>query len=159
MLLLGLYKIFFLLRVVWPRINRPFTFPPPTYIAQTVAILLHDYWAIHDPLSTSLFYFVHLTMLVITITCKGHAATLPHPPYERGSSIGRLSRAGRVRRIVSRPFGVVVRCGRSADGVRCCGSCLLSFWLWGLAFARSSFTSRFSSHYVCTNILLNWIIL
>jgi len=33
-------------------------------IAHTVAILLHGYWAIQDPPSTSLVYAIHHTRLV-----------------------------------------------------------------------------------------------
>jgi len=47
------------------------SFLPPTYIAHTVAILLHDHWAIYDPPSTSLLYAMHHTLLAITISCKG----------------------------------------------------------------------------------------
>jgi len=46
------------------------SFLPHTYIAHTVAILLHDWWAIHDPFSISLLYPIHRTILVITIPCK-----------------------------------------------------------------------------------------
>ena len=45
-------------------------------IAHTVAILLHGYWAIYDPPSTSLWYAIHHTILVITISCKGQGGRL-----------------------------------------------------------------------------------
>jgi len=51
-------------------------FLPPTCIAHTVAILLHDYRAIYDPPSTSLLYAIHHTMLVIIISCKGQRGLL-----------------------------------------------------------------------------------
>jgi len=44
---------------------------PPTCIANTIVIALHDYWAIYDPPSTSLVCAIHHTILVITISCKG----------------------------------------------------------------------------------------
>ena len=47
------------------------SFLPPTCIAHTVAILLHAYWAIYHPPSTSLMYAIHHTILVITILYKG----------------------------------------------------------------------------------------
>jgi len=47
------------------------SFHPSTYIPPTVAILLHEYWAIYDPPSTSLLYAIHHTILVIKISCKG----------------------------------------------------------------------------------------
>jgi len=40
-------------------------------IAHTVAILLHGYWAIQDPPTTSLVYAIYHTRLVKTISCKG----------------------------------------------------------------------------------------
>ena len=43
----------------------------PACIAHTVAILLHGYWAIYDPLSTSLWYAIHHIILLITMSCKG----------------------------------------------------------------------------------------
>jgi len=42
----------------------------PACTAHTVAVLLHDYWAIYDPPSTSLLYATHHTILVITISCR-----------------------------------------------------------------------------------------
>jgi len=51
------------------------SFLPPTCIAHTVAILLHDWRAIYDPSSTSLVYAIHHTILVITISCKGQVST------------------------------------------------------------------------------------
>ena len=51
------------------------SFLPPIYIAHTVAILSHDWWAIYDPSSTFLLYPIHHTILVITISCKGQALT------------------------------------------------------------------------------------
>ena len=52
------------------------SFRPPTRIAHThtVAILLHNYWATYDPLSTSFLYVIHHTILVRTISCKGQHA-------------------------------------------------------------------------------------
>ena len=60
----------------------------PACIAHTVAILLHGYWAIYDPPSTSLWYVIHHTILVITISCKGQAAT--QRPLGRPSQLGGL---------------------------------------------------------------------
>ena len=55
------------------RVNRPFIFRPAC-IAHSVAILLHDYWAIYDPAPASpLLYFIYNTLLLITISCKGQA--------------------------------------------------------------------------------------
>ena len=48
----------------------------PACIAHTVAILLHDYWAIYDPPSTSLLDAIHHTLLVIT--SKGQPPPLVH---------------------------------------------------------------------------------
>jgi len=48
-----------------------FSFLPPTCIAHTVGILLHNYEAISAPLSTYLVYIIHYTILAITISCKG----------------------------------------------------------------------------------------
>ena len=45
--------------------------PPPTCISHTVAILLHDYWALYRTSSNPLLYAIHHTRLVITISCKG----------------------------------------------------------------------------------------
>jgi len=47
------------------------TFVRLACVAHTVVILLHDYWAIYDPPSTSFVYAIHHTILVITISCKG----------------------------------------------------------------------------------------
>jgi len=52
-------------------------FPPPTCIGQTVALLLHDYWAVYEPPPTSLLYALHHIILVITISCKGQT----FPPW------------------------------------------------------------------------------
>jgi len=51
-----------------------------------VAILLHGYWAIVHPLSTSVLYVTHYTTLVITISCKGQLGTW------RGYDFGRARR-------------------------------------------------------------------
>ena len=63
--------------VVCARINRPFILPARLHC--TVAILLHDYWAIYDSPSTSLVHAIHFTRLVITISCKGQALPPLHP--------------------------------------------------------------------------------
>jgi len=52
------------------------SFLPPTWIAHTVAMLLHDHWIISDLPLTSLVYAIHHTILVITISCKGQPVTL-----------------------------------------------------------------------------------
>jgi len=44
---LGLYKILFNFEAVVQE-STILSFPPPTCIAHTVAILLHDYWAVYD---------------------------------------------------------------------------------------------------------------
>jgi len=49
------------------------SFSRPACIAHTVAMLLHGYWAIYDPPSTSLLYATHHTTLVITTSCKGQS--------------------------------------------------------------------------------------
>jgi len=49
----------------------------PACIAHTVAILLHDYWAIYDPPSTPLVYVIHHTKLAVAISCKGQAKRRP----------------------------------------------------------------------------------
>jgi len=47
------------------------SFIQPACIAHTVAILLHDYWAIYNPPSASHLYAIHLTRLAMAISCKG----------------------------------------------------------------------------------------
>ena len=47
------------------------SFVRPACIAHTVAILLHGYQAIYDPPPTFLWYAIHHTILVITISCRG----------------------------------------------------------------------------------------
>jgi len=42
-----------------------------TCITHTAAIPLHDYWAMNDPPLDPLLYAIHLTILIITILCKG----------------------------------------------------------------------------------------
>ena len=64
------------------------SFFPPTCIGHTVAILLHDYWAIYDPPSTPLLYALHRTILVITISCRGLAATQYQDRNEQGQRGG-----------------------------------------------------------------------
>jgi len=44
---------------------------PPTYIAHTVAILLHYYYALFNPLPTQRFHAIHHTILCIAISFKG----------------------------------------------------------------------------------------
>jgi len=45
------------------------SFFQPAFIAHADAILLHGYWAIYDPSSTSLWYAIHHTILAIAISC------------------------------------------------------------------------------------------
>jgi len=52
---------------------------PPTCITYTIAILLHDCWAMYDPPSTSLVYTTHHIILVITISCKGQVRVRVNP--------------------------------------------------------------------------------
>jgi len=73
---LGLYKIFFYFES-FVHESIVLSFSRPACIAHTVAILLHDYSAIYDPPSNSLWYAIHHTILVITISCKGQLPTLP----------------------------------------------------------------------------------
>ena len=64
---LGLYKIFFYVSS-FVHESIVLSFFRPACIAHAVAILVHDYWAIYDPPSTSLLYAIHLTRLLITIS-------------------------------------------------------------------------------------------
>ena len=66
---LSLYQIFF---YFYSFVNESIviSFSRPAYTAHTVAMLLHGYWAIYDPPSTSPLYAAHHTTLVITISCK-----------------------------------------------------------------------------------------
>jgi len=48
--------------------------PPPTCIARTIAILLQVDRAIYDAPPTPLFYAIHHTILVMTISCTCQAA-------------------------------------------------------------------------------------
>jgi len=66
----SVYKIFFYFESFMHE-SIVSSFAPPTCIAYTVVIVLHDCWAIYDPPSTSLLYGMHQTILVITISCKG----------------------------------------------------------------------------------------
>ena len=45
--------------------------PPPTRIAYTIKLLLHDSCKIYDPPPTPPFYSRHHAILVIAISCKG----------------------------------------------------------------------------------------
>ena len=83
--------------VVCARTNRPFILAS-RLIAHTVAILLHGYWAIDNPPSTSLLYAIHLTRLVMTISCNGQDAAVV-----RRFGV-RLTRASVQRRIGRRPL-------------------------------------------------------
>jgi len=72
---LGLYKMFFYFQsFVHESIVLSFFWP--ACIAHTVAILLHNYWAIYDPPPTSFVYAIHHRIVVIAISCKGQ---LPAP--------------------------------------------------------------------------------
>ena len=72
----GLYKIFFFFESFVHK-SIVLSFLPPICIAHSVATLLHDYLAIHDPSSTSLLYAIHHTILVITILCTGQYVLAP----------------------------------------------------------------------------------
>ena len=67
---LGLYKILFYFESFVHK-SIVLSFLPPTCVALTVAILLHDYCKIYDPPSTFLVYATHHTIFAITISCKG----------------------------------------------------------------------------------------
>jgi len=69
---IGLYKIFFYFEAFVHESIIPFL-PPPTCIAHTIALLLHDYCAIYDSPPTPLVYAIHHTILVMAILCKGQA--------------------------------------------------------------------------------------
>jgi len=80
----GLYKLFFSFESFEHETNLV-SFLPPTWIAHTVAVLLHDYRAVYDPPSTSPVYAIHHTILVITKSCKGQVdvcvlGLIPRPP-------------------------------------------------------------------------------
>ena len=62
--------------------------PPPACIARTIAVLLHVYCAIYDPPSTSLWYAIHHTKLVITIS--QYRVKPNHRASRRSSSQGLL---------------------------------------------------------------------
>ena len=49
--------------------------PPLTRIAHTIALLVHDYYAIYDLTSTPLVYSIHHTILVMTISCIGQSTS------------------------------------------------------------------------------------
>ena len=66
---LDFYKIFFYFQS-FVHESIVLSFFRPACIAHAVAILFHDYWAIYDPPSTSLLFAIHLTLLIITISCK-----------------------------------------------------------------------------------------
>ena len=63
-----------LLRDLYARIHQLFIAPPPTRIAYTIGLLLHDNCAIYDPPPTPLVYSIHHTILVMAISRKGHMA-------------------------------------------------------------------------------------
>jgi len=69
---LGLYKIFVYFKAFMHEIILPFL-PLRICIAHTIAILLHDYCALHYPLPTPLLYAVNHTKLELAISCKGQA--------------------------------------------------------------------------------------
>jgi len=54
--------------------------PLPVCIATTIAILLHDYCAIHDHLPTPLSYAMNHTKLILAISCKGQAMSYSCAP-------------------------------------------------------------------------------
>jgi len=56
----------------WTPPRAPLLAPPRVRVtrAHTVAILLHDCCAVYDPLSTSLLYAIHYTILIIMTSWK-----------------------------------------------------------------------------------------
>jgi len=68
---IDLYKIMFHFKASVHELIILISPPPPTSIAYTTAVLLHDYWAMYDPPSTPLLYAILHILLVITISCKG----------------------------------------------------------------------------------------
>jgi len=67
---LGLYKIFIDFQAFMHERIIPFL-PLLICVAHTIAILLHDDCAIHDPPPTPLLKAIHHTKLVSAISCKG----------------------------------------------------------------------------------------
>ena len=59
-----------LLRGLCARIN-DLVSAPPTRIAHTIALRLHDYCAIYGPPPPPLVHAIHHTILVMAISCKG----------------------------------------------------------------------------------------
>jgi len=58
---------------------------PTPKLANTVAILLHGYWAIYGPPRRPFGYAIHLALLVITLSCKG-------PGYSQDAKTNRSRR-------------------------------------------------------------------
>ena len=71
---LGLYKILFYFEA-YVHASIISLLPPPTRIAHTIALLVHDYYAIYDLTPTRLVHSIHRTILFNI----GHANIVSRP--------------------------------------------------------------------------------
>ena len=69
-------------------VNQSSFIAPPTRIAHTIALLLHDYCAIYEPPPTPRLHAIHHKMLVIAISCKGQGALAGVVPAAPWSVLG-----------------------------------------------------------------------
>jgi len=84
-ILIGLYKIFVHAEAVVHE-SIILLLPPPTCIAHTYAILLHDLCAIYDPHPTPFVHAIHHTILAVAISCKDQYLDRNIQKYEHARS-------------------------------------------------------------------------